>query len=130
ARSEYTPGTRPRATGGRSQPRFRFRNRADPPWQPPEGRPFELGYEAPHQTELHAGEWASPASGRPLVDYLPARLSTVARLRIVAPSREGTLHVRPLVHQGPHRLDGDTVSFSIHVTAPALSPMVSPRRAA
>jgi hypothetical protein len=95
----------------------RITNRADTTWHAPAG----LAPEIDHEARLDDGEWRRAGASRPFVDYLPAQLSTVARLRIIAPTREGTLHIRPLVHQGGERFQGDTATCSVGVTARAAS---------
>jgi SAM-dependent methyltransferase len=99
----------------------RVTNRADATWHAPVGLAPELDYEARLETTHQAAEWALAGSGRPFVDYLPAHLSTVARLRISAPSREGTMQIRPVVHQGRERFQGDTATCAVEVTDDAPS---------
>ena len=107
----------------------RVTNRAETTWHPPaRDLALELDYEARLVTPRQASEWAPAISGLPLVDYLPAHLSTVARLRIVAPTREGTFQIRPVVHQGRERFHGDTPACAVEVTADAPPAHVPPGR--
>jgi tRNA (mo5U34)-methyltransferase len=93
----------------------RITNGADATWHAPPGLAPELDYEARLETTRQV-EWARAGSSRRFVDYLPAHLSTVARLRVVAPAHEGTMHIRPLVHQDGERLRGDTATCAVAVT--------------
>jgi tRNA (mo5U34)-methyltransferase len=59
----------------------------------------------------------------PFVDYLPAGLSTLARLRVVAPMFPGTLRIRPVVSQGGVRFSSNDAAHDVAVDrAPAPSP--------
>ena len=68
-------------------------------------------------------------SGLPLLDYLPPGLSTLARLRVRAPGREGRLSIRPVVHQAGGRFPGDvaTVTVAVASGAPPLASQGRPR---
>jgi len=93
-------------------------NGSDTTWHASAGDlALNLDYEARLVTPFEATEWTFVISGLPLVDYLPAHLSTVARLRVVAPPREGTLHIRPVVHQRRERFHGDIATCAVEVTA-------------
>lgn len=88
-----------------------------------EGQHFYLAGELRLRTgERDGGHWSSlPAQPR-LIDYLPSGVSTLGRVKLAAPLRDGMLDIKPAVWQGRNLLgDGGAVAHVPVVAGAALS---------
>ncbi|HEX9186947.1 MAG TPA: class I SAM-dependent methyltransferase [Vicinamibacteria bacterium] len=97
----------------------RVANVGEAAWVGERGRPLGLDLDLRLARLGTPGSWEFASSGLPLLDYLPPGLSTLARLRVRAPGREGRLSIRPVVHQAGGRFPGDVAIASVAVAAGA-----------
>jgi hypothetical protein len=107
----------------------RVTNAGAAPWLATPERPLALDIDSRLAAAGSEGGWEFAPSGLPLLDYLPGGLSTVARLRVRAPHREGRLSIRPVVHQAGERFPGDvgTATVAVATGARALEGPPRPR---
>ena len=85
-----------------------------------EGQAFYLAGELRLRTSARdGGHWSSLSAQPRLVDYLPDAVSTLGRVKLTAPVREGTLDIRPAVWQGRNLLRGADAVAQVPVVAGA-----------
>lgn len=99
----------------------RVTNQSQAPWRGDgEGQAFCLAGDVRLRTAARDGGPWTPLPKQRLLDYLPAGVSTLGRLKLTAPIREGTLELKPAVWQGGHLLRGADAVATIPVVAGAL----------
>lgn len=125
------------APGGTFDLLVRVSNRSSVPWRG-DGKGIELtlGFDAGFSLGgARSPRWTTVPSGASFVDYLPSGVSTLVRLKLVAPGTEGTLEIRPAVFQGATRFPGCDRTIRVRVAggrpheAALLRSMQEPRRA-
>lgn len=96
-------------------------NRSRAAWRSPADSPVRVEWEL--RASAQGGSIPIPRPpaqhATPVIDYLPAGLSTLVRLRVTAPAGSGRLSIRPFVAQGESRFQSNEVAHKVAVDAHA-----------
>jgi tRNA (mo5U34)-methyltransferase len=114
----------------------RVSNHSSVPWRGDgEGIQLTLGFDAGGSAaSAQLRRWTTVPCGTSFVDYLPSGVSTLVRLRVVAPDTAATLEIRPVVYQGSTRFAGCDRTLRVKVAGhrpwglPLRRSMPEPRR--